>query len=310
MKQKNTELFLIIGAFACIYIVWGATYLAVKIAVQSIPPFMMASIRFAIAGAILFALARLLWKKPLANLLQVKNAAFAGVLFLGVGTGGVAWALQYVDSGITALIISAQPLLTMLLVWLMLKQPPVASSYLGVALGMLGMYLLVSQDYVTEKENSWWGIFAIVCSMFAWGYSSVFIKKAKMPEGQAQNASIQMLFGSLFLFVVALFVGDVSRFEWQAVGTDSLLALLFLIFLGSILAFSSFNFLLARISPEKVATSTYVNPIVAMLLGWWIGGELITSQSVVAALVMLTGVLFINVDVFGVVRKRMNIRSA
>jgi drug/metabolite transporter (DMT)-like permease len=309
MKEKNTELFLIIGAFACIYILWGATYLAVKIAVQSIPPFLMASIRFVIAGSILFSMARLLWKKPLANLLQLKNAAFAGILFLGVGTGGVAYALQFVDSGVVALIISAQPLLTILLVWLILKQPPAASSYLGVALGMFGMYLLVSQDYVTEKENSWWGIVAIVCSMFAWGYSSVFIKQADMPEGQAQNASLQMLFGSIFLFVIALAVGDVGRFEWTGVATDSLWALLFLIFLGSILAFSSFNYLLARISPEKVATSTYVNPIVAMLLGWWIGGELITSQSIVAALIMLTGVLFINVDVFGVIQKRMNIRS-
>lgn len=301
--MKNTERLLIIAAFGAIYIFWGATYLAVKVAVQSIPPFLMAGVRFLIAGGLLFSLARLIWQKPLPNTLQIRNAAFAGVLFLGVGTGGVAWALQYVDSGITALIISAQPLLTMLLVWMMLKQRPVVSSYLGIAFGMLGMYLLVSQDYVTSKENSWLGIVAIACSMCAWGYSSVFIKKAQMPEGQAQNASIQMFFGSLFLLLLSFSIGDVTTFELSQVQTDSWWSLLFLIFFGSIIAFSSFNYLLARISPEKVATSTYVNPIVAMLLGWWLGGELITMQSVVAAIVMLTGVLFINVDVFALSRR-------
>lgn len=303
--MKDTERLLILAAFASIYIIWGATYLAVKVAVQSIPPFLMAATRFAIAGGLLFSLARIIWRRPLPNALQIRNAAIAGILFLGVGTGGVAWALQYVDSGITALIISAQPLLTMLLVWVMLKQRPVASSYLGIAFGMLGMYLLVSQDYVTSKENSWLGIVAIACSMCAWGYSSVFIKKARMPEGQAQNASIQMIFGSLFLLLLSFVMGDVFTFDISEVQTASLWSLLFLIFFGSIIAFSSFNYLLARISPEKVATSTYVNPIVAMLLGWWLGGELITGQSVVAALIMLTGVLFINMDVFALLSRRL-----
>jgi len=294
MKYRGTELLLIIGAFACIYIFWGATYLAVKIAIESIPPFLMAAIRFVIAGSLLLGIAFLFWKPQLPTKKQLLNAVFTGVLFLGVGTGGVAWALQYVDSGITALIISGQPLLTLFLVWAVLKNPPVASSYLGIVLGIGGMYLLVSQDHVLGRSNSWWGILAIISSMFAWGYSSVFIKKADMPKGQALNASLQMLFGGVALFIISLFTESYEGFTFTSISARSLWAFGFLVFFGSILAFSCFNFLLQRISPEKVATSTYVNPIVAMIVGWWIGGELITNQSIVAALVMLTGVDLFN----------------
>ncbi|MEM0993673.1 MAG: EamA family transporter [Bacteroidota bacterium] len=308
MKYKGTERLLIYASFASIYIFWGSTYLAVKIAVQSIPPFLMGGIRFVIAGVILLTFTRIFWQPPLPSFKQIGNAALVGTLFLGVGTGSVAWALQYVDSGIVALIISAQPLLTMLLVWVMLKKPPAASSYLGIFLGMLGMYLLVTQNYVTDAKNSWWGILAVIMSMFAWGYSSVYIKKADMPKGQAQNASIQMLAGSLSLFLFSLFIGDYKGFELVDVNQSAVFAILFLVIFGSIIGFSSFNYLLQRISPEKVATSTYVNPIVAMFLGWWLGGEMITVQSMIAALVMLTGVLFINVDMFDFLKK-MGVRN-
>lgn len=304
MKYRGTELLLILGAFASIYIFWGATYLAVKIAIESIPPFLMAACRFFIAGSLLMGIAHLFWSPQLPTKTQLYNSAFAGILFLGVGTGGVAWALQYVDSGIVALIISAQPLLTMLLVWVMLKNAPIASSYLGIILGIGGMYLLVSQDHVLGQENSWLGILAIMSSMLAWGYSSVYIKKADMPKGQAQNAAFQMLFGGLSLLILSLFTESYETFNIELISKRSLLAFGFLIFFGSILAFSCFNFLLQRISPEKVATSTYVNPIVAMFVGWWIGGELITNQSILAALVMLTGVLFINVDLFALLKKQ------
>jgi len=304
MKYQGTELLLIIGAFACIYLFWGATYLAVKIAIESIPPFLMAACRFLIAGTLLMGIAHLFWKPKLPNKEQLLNTAFVGVLFLGIGTGGVAWALQYVDSGIVALIISAQPLLTMLLVWAMLKNPPVASSYMGIVLGIGGMYLLVSQDHVLGKENSWLGILVIMSSMLAWGYSSVYIKKANMPKGQAQNAALQMLFGGLSLLIISLFTESYERFTFEAISLRSSWAFGFLVFFGSILSFSCFNFLLQRISPEKVSTSTYVNPIVAMFVGWWIGGELITNQSILAALVMLIGVLFINVDVLALLRKQ------
>jgi len=304
MKYRGTELLLILGAFACIYIFWGATYLAVKIAIESIPPFLMAACRFFIAGSLLMGIAHLFWKPQLPTKTQLYNSAFAGILFLGIGTGGVAWALQYVDSGIAALIISAQPLLTMLLVWAMLKNAPVASSYLGIILGIGGMYLLVSQDHVLGQENSWLGILAIMSSMLAWGYSSVYIKKADMPKGQAQNAALQMLFGGLSLLIISLLTESYEGLSFSSISERSLLAFGFLVFFGSILAFSCFNFLLQRISPEKVSTSTYVNPIVAMFVGWWIGGELITNQSIMAALIMLIGVLFINIDLFALRRKR------
>jgi len=191
-----------------------------------------------------------------------------------------------------------------MLVWGILKKPPVASSYLGIALGIGGMYLLISQDYITSKENSWLGITAIITSMCAWGYSSVYVKKADMPKGQAQSAAVQMLAGSVALLIFSFFIEQPLAFKMSSISVRSYWALAFLIVLGSALAFSAFNYLLQHISPEKVATATYVNPIVAMLAGWMIGGEMLTIQSMVAAAIMLSGVLFINVDIFDLFKKK------
>lgn len=308
MKHSRKELLLIILAFAIIYVVWGTTFVGVKYAITSIPPILMAGSRYGLAGLILLIITSFIYRK-VPSAIQLRNAAIAGIMFVACGTGAVAWSLQYVDAGVTSLIIAGQPLITLLMVWWMLKQPPILSSYIGVVLGILGMFILVRQDHVSNVEGSLPGILLILFGMLCWGYGSVFIKKADFPPNQSQNTSLQMIFGGAFLIPVGLLIGEGEVFEWQAITATSYWAMAYLILFGSILGFSSFNYLLKRVSPEKVSTSTYVNPIVAMILGAVMLGEKITPQSILAAMTMLLGVLFINMDMISFLKKRLQKRK-
>lgn len=308
MAFSRKEWIFIIFAFAVIYIVWGTTYLGVKIAIQSIPPILMGGSRYFLGGFILY-LINLLFYRKLPTTQAFRNAVFAGVLFVACGTGGLAWSLQFVDTGIAALIIAGQPLLTLFYVWIILHQPPTLSSYIGIALGIAGMALLVLQDQITTASSSLWGIAVIAFGMLCWGYGSVFIKKADLPKNQSQNAAIQMMAGGLFLIPIGFLLGEHRGFQFGSITTEAVGAMAYLVFFGSILGFSCFNYLLKKVSPEKVATSTYVNPVVALILGWWWLGEIVTMRSILAGVIMLTGVLFINVDMLNFWRKSIRKRK-
>lgn len=291
--SKNS-LFLIILSFAAVYIIWGATYLFVAVTVESIPPYLMSALRYITASLLLFGLAGVLRKYQNISSAQLKNALLAGFLFVGCGTGAVAWALQFVDSGFTALIISGEPLVVVLMMWAIDQKRPATPSFVGVFLGMLGMYLLVGQEELVAKPEQWKGILAIFFSMIAWGFGSIFVSKADLPKPQMANSAIQMLAGGGSLFICSLFIENPLTFPYQTVPMKAWIALSLLSVFGSVVAFSAFNYLLSKVSPEKVATSTYVNPIIALILGWWFRDELVTIQSIVAICVMFTGVFFIN----------------
>jgi drug/metabolite transporter (DMT)-like permease len=304
MRFKGRELALVIFSFAVIYIIWGTTFLGVRLAINSIPPILMAGLRYFTAGAILLLLVLTFTKVVPPTWQQIKNAVFGGSLLVGGGTGGIAWALQYVDTGITAMIVAGQPLVTLLMMWIILKRPPVLSSYLGILLGLLGMALLVFQDQITTQKSSIWGVIISIASMISWGYGSVITPKLELPKGQSFNTAIQMLGGGSSLLVLSLLIGDYKGFHFYHVTSQSAWAFAYLVIFGSILGFSCFNYLIRRISADKVSTSTYINPIVAMILGWAVLGEVITQQSIIAALIMLLGVFFINIDLLTVLKKR------
>jgi len=292
--SKDNSLLMIILSFAAVYIIWGSTYLFIAYTVEALPPFLMSTIRFILAASLLFGLAAVLRKYQTITKKQWRNAVFAGVLFLGFGTGGVAWALQFVDSGFTALVISGQPLIVVLMMWGIDRKRPATQSFGGIFLGMFGMYLLVSQKELIAQPEQWTGIFAILCSMIAWGFGSIFVSKSDMPKPQMANNAIQMTSGGITLFFISLFIESPLDFDFQAVPLSAWLALSYLIVFGAVVAFSAFNYLLTKVSPEKVATSTYVNPIIALALGWYFRDELVTTQSIVAVAIMFTGVFFIN----------------
>ncbi len=293
-SSKDNSLLLIILSFAAVYIIWGSTYLFIAFTVEALPPFLLSTIRFTLASSLLFGLAAVLRKYQTITKKQLRNAVFAGVLFLGFGTGGVAWALQFVDSGFTALVISGQPLLVVLMMWGIDKKRPATQSFGGIFLGMFGMYLLVSQKELIARPEQWKGIIAILFCMVAWGFGSIFVSKSDMPKPQMANNAIQMMSGGIALFFFSLFLESPLDFDFQAVPLSAWLALSYLIVFGAVVAFSAFNYLLTKVSPEKVATSTYVNPIIALTLGWYFRDELVTTQSLVAVAIMFTGVFFIN----------------
>jgi len=283
----------ILLAFFAIYVIWGSTYLLNKIAVSELPPFKLASIRFLVAGILILIIAKCLKVSISITKQQFKNTIIAGFLFLTFGNGVVVWALKFVDSGFAALEISAQPLVVLILMRIFQGKKIPAMAYIGVVLGFLGIYLLVSQKQLINQDGQVLGMVMIFSCMVSWAYGSLFVGKANLPQNYFVNTGYQMLAGGTMLVALSFGFGETwsmpsswsSNVQW---------AMVLLIVLGSIIAFTSFNYLLKEISPEKVATSTYVNPIIALLLGWYILDETITGQSIVAAVILLTGVYFIN----------------
>ncbi len=280
-------------AFLSIYLIWGSTYLLNKIAVGQLAPFMLAGVRFLTASLLMFLIVGITKKSLRVNLVQLRNTAIAGFLFLAIGNGVVVWALSYVDSGLTALTIASQPLVVLLLLWILEKRKIKLFSWVGVFVGLLGMYLLISQNQISSSPESFKGILMIIGCVITWGYASIFVGKAELPKNYLVNTAYQMLFGSLWLILMSVIKNErwSSPVNWQL---NVQWAMLGLIIFGSIVAFTSFNYLLRIVSPEKVATSTYINPIVAMVLGYLVLKETISTQSIIAAVILLTGVYFIN----------------
>ena len=290
-KSSNTAL--VVAAFFSIYVIWGSTYLLNKIAVSELPPFMLASIRFITAGLLIFILSLIMGKSLAISKKQLLNTVIAGFLFLAFGNGIVVWALAYVDSGFAALQISAQPLVVLLLMWIIDNKKIKPMSMVGVILGVIGIYLLVSQKQMTEQENSILGMALIFLALLSWASGSLFVGRANLPSNYLVNTGYQMFTGGILLLIASLSFGETWSYptSWSS---PTQFSMILLVLFGSIVAFTSFNYLLKTVSPEKVATSTYVNPIIALLLGWYFLNEQITTQSIVAAIVLLTGVYFIN----------------
>ncbi len=290
-SKRNVPL--VISAFFAIYVIWGSTYLLNKIAVAELPPFMLAGVRFTTAGLLIFGIAALLGKSLRITRKQLGNTILAGFLFLSFGNGIVVWALKYVDSNFAALEISAQPLIVLLMMWILQGKKIQSTSLVGIFLGIVGMYLLINQKTVLQQENAFLGICMIFSAMLAWAYGSLFVGRAEFPKNFFVNTGYQMFTGGIMLGLMSLAFGETWSLPntWSA---ETNWSMLLLIIFGSIVAFTSFNYLLKTVSPEKVATNTYVNPIVAMFLGSYFLNEAISLQSIAAAGVLLTGVYFIN----------------
>ncbi|WP_418637054.1 EamA family transporter [Winogradskyella sp.] len=289
---KPSSKSLIIIAFIAIYIIWGSTYLLNKISVTELPPLFLAAVRFSVASILIFGIAKVLKFSLIITKKQFLNSALVGFLFLVYGNGVFVWALKYVDSGFGALLAATQPLFVLLLMRLIDHKKMRPKSLIGVGLGILGMYLLVSQKELVTNEETLLGIFMIFTCVLSWSYGSVYVAKADVPKNYFVSTGYQMGIASIMLACGSLTLGEdwTSPLVWSP---KVQLAMLALITFGSIAAFTAFNYLLKQVSTEKVATSAYINPIVAMILGWYVLDETLSTQSIIAAVVLLTGVYFI-----------------
>ena len=284
---------LIVLAFFAIYVIWGSTYLLNKVAVKELSPMFLAAIRFIIAGILIFIIAKFMKLRLAITKKQLINSIIAGFLFLVYGNGVFVWALQYVDSGFAAIEASTQPLFILVLMRLIDGKKIQVKSILGIIFGLIGIYLLVNQDQIMLHQGSLKGILMIFTCVLSWSLGSFFVAKADLPSNFFISSGYQMLSAGILLGISSLILGEtwLTPSLWSS---SVQLSMFLLIVFGSIVAFTSFNYLLKVVSPEKVATFSYVNPIIALLLGWYVLHEKLTLQSIIAAFILLLGVYFIN----------------
>lgn len=297
MSTDQSKLILFFSFFS-IYIIWGSTYLANAYGVDDSPPFIWSGTRFILASLIIFVIMKVMGKSFQITKKEFINASIAGFMFLTIGNGLMCWALQYIDSGFMSLMVSAQPLILLIMIWVWDKKPPQVMSIAGTILGMVGMYLLINQTELISTTNEYLGLLMILICLISWGIASLFVARVDIPKNHFLNAGIQMGVGGTFLILISLCVEDVTMSLFTDASGISIFCMFYLVIFGSIFAFTAFNYLLQFVAPEKVATSTYINPIVALALGWYFRDELITNQSILATFILLTGVYFINTEKF------------
>jgi drug/metabolite transporter (DMT)-like permease len=272
-------------AFLIIYIVWGSTFLAIRYAVETIPPFLTAATRHLIAGAILLAWA---WRNGERPSKEAWRAGLVlGFLFFLVGHGTLHWAEQKIPSGVAALVIATEPIFVALMLPLFkMGRRPGLTTYLGLGLGAASVIVLFRPD-VTAGQGMIAGLLAVLLGSVSWAVGIVLSRKLQArrngaPDTSTMNAALPLICGAVMLLGGAVLRGELHDFHWTAVSRESFSGLMFLVFFGSLVAFTAYSWLLKHYPPTLVATHTYVNPIVAVLLGWLFAGERI-SPSIVAS---------------------------
>ena len=291
-----------VAAFAALYLVWGSTYLAIRVAIESMPPFGMAGARFLVAGSLLFAFVRLRGA-PWPSVGQWRDNTIAGILLLLGGNGLMCWAEQTIPSGVTALIVGVGPLFTVLADWLWTRsQRPTLLTVGGMVLGMAGVAWLAAPWERGPGSLDPHGVLAVLCACVAWSLGAIYSRHARRPAEPLVGASVQMLGGGLALLLAAWLHGDFAHIALAAVTPRSWLAFAYLITMGSLVAFSTFVWLMKHSTPALVFTYAYVNPVVAVFLGWLLAGEAITGRMGAAAVVIVAAVMVITLKANGVVQ--------
>lgn len=286
---------LVLIAFALVYIVWGSTYLAIRIGIESFPPLLLAGTRHLITGLILYPLLR--WKtgvQPTAS--HWRMSFITGFLLLFVGNGGVCIAERTVPSGVTALLVATVSLWMVLVDWLRPRGTrPVPQVIAGLILGFAGLALLVGpKNLGGSGPVDPLGVGILLIASLAWASGSVYSKHAGGLSGSPLlGAAMQSLSGGVALWIAGILSGEVRGFHFAAVTLRSWLALAYLIAFGSMVGFTAYIYMLKKSTATRVATYAFVNPVVALFLGWLLVGESITLRTVIAAAVILTAVLLV-----------------
>lgn len=279
----------LVTAFGIVYVVWGSTYLAIRFGIETIPPFLLAGTRFIIAGLILYTWARLRGaEKP--SPIHWRNAFIIGTLLLVGGNGGVVWAEQTVPSGIAALLVATTPLWLVLLDWLRPNgKRPGVGVILGVVVGLIGMVQLIGLHGIRESGIPLVGAIVIVLAALSWAVGTMVAKSVEMPHS-ILGSGIEMIAGGTGLMLLSLMTGELHSFNASTVSLDSVLALLYLIIFGSLIAYSAYSWLIRHTTPAAIGTYAYVNPVIAVFLGWLIANESVTRQTLIGATIIVAAV--------------------
>ncbi len=293
-SSSAPALWLVLLAFTTIYIVWGSTYLAIRFAIDTMPPLLMAGVRFTLAGLILFAAMRLRDRTPL-TAAHWRATARVGVLMLLGGNGLVCWSEQTVPSGMAALMIATMPMWFALLDWLVFRGPrPTARIVVGVSIGLTGMYVLIGPNDLAGDRIELGGAVGLLMACVFWTLGSLWSRRASLPASSFTTTAMQMIAGGAALLLMGLAMGEWSRVTVSALTMKSLLALGYLTVFGSLAALSAYVWLLKVSTPSRVSTYAYVNPVIAVLLGASFAEEPLTPRVWVAVAMIIAAVVLIN----------------
>jgi drug/metabolite transporter (DMT)-like permease len=289
METPDSRRLKLLGSYFLIYFVWGSNFLAIRYAVETVPPFLLMGVRSLLAGFCLYAWARLRGaERPSRQ--HWRAAAAAGVLlFLGCH-GLLAWAQRRVPSGIAALGLATIPLWMTLLDWLWARgRRPGVPVWIGLGLGLVGLSVLVGPGRWSGSVDAI-GVLALLASAFAWAAGSILGRKSRLPSSVVLSTGMQLLAGGLALVLVSAAIGEVAGFDPAGVSPRSILGFAYMVVASSILAFTAYVWLLRVSTPSRVASYAFVNPLVAVFVGWALGGEALTARTAVAALLIVAGV--------------------
>lgn len=283
-------------ALIALYIVWGSTYLAIRVTIETIPPFFHAGIRFLVSGLIL-----LIWQRAAGQALptpkQWKNTTIVGLLLLLGGNGLVSWAEQFIPSGIAALVIASSPMF--LVIGEAIRPNGVKPNWQGIVgllIGFTGIFILIGPAEISGSAAKFnpFGVTALLFACLLWATGSMVSKSVELPKSSLMNTGAQMLMGSLGLFIVSMVTGELNGWDVTAVSARSLMGLSYLIFVGSLIGFASYGWLLQNAPISLVSTYAYVNPIVAVFLGTLLANEALEPRIWLAASIIIGSVIFIN----------------
>ncbi len=285
----------LLAAFAAIYLIWGSTYLAIRYAVETFPPLLMMGARHLTAGAVLYGWSR--WRGvPSPTLREWMHPALIGTLLFVGGHGSLAWAEQRVPSGIAALLVATLPMWVVVLARLKGTERKLSGrAWAGLVLGFIGVGVLFGPDaWRHNQELNLLSSGAVLFGTFIWAAGTIYMRSVKMPDSAVISSGMQMFAGGMSLVIAATLTGETSRFHFAAVTGRSWVALAYLIVFGSIIAFTAYSWLHTVASPSRVSTYAYVNPVVAVLIGWALASEPIGVFTVLATVIILVGVGLVN----------------
>src|ERR1700739_3429602 len=277
-------------AFVAIYLVWGSTYLAIRYAVETIPPLVTAGVRHSVAGGILLA-----WAYARGFRARREHwiaGSIVGALFFLVGHGTLHWAEQHVASGLAALLIATEPMFILVLACTSGHKKISRISALGLAVGVAGVAILTGVE-LSAKDASLLGMLAVLTGSLSWAAGVVISPKLRLPTDALARTAVPLVCGAVMLLAAAGVTGEFRGLHWSAISLKSLMGLGYLIVFGSSVAFTAYTWLLQRCPPALVATDTYANRVVAVLLGWLLAGEPLNVRVAVASVAILAAIVLI-----------------
>jgi drug/metabolite transporter (DMT)-like permease len=293
MTSQQLSKIKIFVAFIAVYFVWGTTYLAIKYAIETIPPFMMMGMRSLTAGIVLYTWGRL---RGDANVVrkELPSLILIGALFFLIGHGALAWAQQTVPSGVAALLVASEPIIIALFEPFFTREGRVGRrTVLGMVIGMGGIAVLMLPQGLSFENVNLLGSLGILIGASSWASGAIYSRIVKLPRSPMITGGLQLLFGGIMLIIMSFILGEWSDFNFSQVIVRSWLGLMYLVVFGSIITFSAYTWLLTVTSATRISTHTFINPIVAVLVGWAFGGEALSKEMLIAAALIIVSVYLV-----------------